>query len=151
MRQAPQPTADAGHRRRLEERILSRTSSVGVIGAGYIGLPLAVEQAKAGFTVVAFDQNLIRVAQINQGSSYMRDVDERDIAEVVASGRLSATSDFSSLEDFDVLVMCVPTPVTRNKDPDTSFLRRIGAEIAQSLRPGTLITLESTTYPGVTQ
>lgn len=135
----------------LKERIVNRTAKVGVVGAGYIGLPLAVTQAKAGFTVVAVDQNPIRVAQLNQGSNYLRDVDDADLAKVVATGKLSATTELDRIGEFDVVIMCVPTPVTLHKDPDTSFIRKIAAEIASRLRPGRLITLESTSYPGVTE
>ncbi|MBC5824878.1 MAG: nucleotide sugar dehydrogenase [Candidatus Eremiobacteraeota bacterium] len=139
------------HRAKLIDRIKRRTARVGVVGVGYIGLPLAVEQAKAGFTVIAFDQNPIRVAQLNLGSNYLRDVDDSDLASAVAKGSLSASTDFSGMADCDVLVMCVPTPVTRHKDPDTSFICGIASQISRSLRPGRLITLESTTYPGVTE
>src|SRR5579863_1373009 len=145
---SPTPSDPAA---KLQERIRDRTAKVGVVGIGYIGLPLAVEQAKAGFDVIAFDQNPIRVAQLNQGSNYLRDVSDSDLAATVAQGKLSATAEFDAIEDCDVIVICVPTPVTKHKDPDTSFIRKIGAEIASRLRPGRLITLESTTYPGVTR
>ena len=135
----------------LKERIVNRTATVGVVGAGYIGLPLAVAQAKAGFTVIAVDQNPIRVAQLNQGSNYLRDVDDADLASAVARGKLSATTELDRIAECDVVIMCVPTPVTLHKDPDTSFIRKIAGEIAVRLRPGRLITLESTTYPGVTE
>jgi UDP-N-acetyl-D-glucosamine dehydrogenase len=139
------------HGAALKERIVNRTATVGVVGAGYIGLPLAVAQAKAGFTVIAVDQNPIRVAQLNQGSNYLRDVNDADLASVVTRGKLSATTELDRIGDCDVVIMCVPTPVTLHKDPDTSFIRRIAGEIAARLRPGRLITLESTTYPGVTE
>jgi glycine/D-amino acid oxidase-like deaminating enzyme len=99
------------HGAALKERIVNRTAKIGVVGAGYIGLPLAVTQAKAGFTVVAVDQNPIRVAQLNQGSNYLRDVDDADLAAVVARGKLSATTGLDRIGEFDV-VMCVLTPVT---------------------------------------
>jgi len=135
----------------LKERIVNRTAKIGVVGAGYIGLPLAVTQAKAGFTVVAVDQNPIRVAQLNQGSNYLRDVDDADLASVVERGKLSATTELDRIGEFDVVIMCVPTPVTLHKDPDTNFIRKIAGEIAARLKPGRLITLESTSYPGVTE
>jgi UDP-N-acetyl-D-glucosamine dehydrogenase len=135
----------------LKNRILTRQAKVGVAGVGYIGLPLAVEQARAGFDVIAFDHNPIRVAQLNQGSNYLRDVNDADLAAIVASGKLTATTEFEDIGNCDVVVMCVPTPVTPNKDPDTSIIRRIAGEIAAGLKPGRLITLESTTYPGVTE
>jgi UDP-N-acetyl-D-glucosamine dehydrogenase len=150
--QAVRPGSEApSHAAALKERIANRTAKVGVVGAGYIGLPLAVTQAKAGFTVVAVDQNPIRVAQLNQGSNYLRDVDDADLAQVVSRGKLSATTELDRIGEFDVVIMCVPTPVTLHKDPDTSFIRKIAAEIAARLRPGRLITLESTSYPGVTE
>jgi UDP-N-acetyl-D-glucosamine dehydrogenase len=139
------------HGAALKERIVNRTAKIGVVGAGYIGLPLAVTQAKAGFTVVAVDQNPIRVAQLNQGSNYLRDVDDADLAAVVARGKLSATTELDRIGEFDVVIMCVPTPVTLHKDPDTNFIRKIAGEIAARLKPGRLITLESTSYPGVTE
>jgi len=139
------------HRAAIKDRILTRKAMIGVAGVGYIGLPLAVEQAKAGFDVVAFDHNPIRVAQLNQGSNYLRDVNDADLAAVVTSGKLKATTQFDSIGNCDVIVMCVPTPVTPNKDPDTAIIRKIAGEIAAGLRPGRLITLESTTYPGVTE
>jgi UDP-N-acetyl-D-glucosamine dehydrogenase len=139
------------HGAALKERIVNRTAMVGVVGAGYIGLPLAVAQAKAGFTVIAVDQNPIRVAQLNQGSNYLRDVDDADLASVVTRGKLSATTELDRIGECDVVIMCVPTPVTLHKDPDTNFIRKIAGEIAARLRPGRLITLESTTYPGVTE
>jgi len=150
--QVIRPKSDGlSHAAALKERIVARTARVGVVGAGYIGLPLAVAQAKAGFTVVAVDQNPIRVAQLNQGSNYLRDVDDADLAAVVTRGKLTATTELDRIGDFDVVIMCVPTPVTLHKDPDTAFIRKIGAEIASRLRPGRLITLESTSYPGVTE
>ncbi|HXW76212.1 MAG TPA: nucleotide sugar dehydrogenase, partial [Candidatus Eremiobacteraceae bacterium] len=97
------------------------------------------------------DRNPIRVAQVNQGSNYIRDVNDVELAGVVANGRLSATTEFSGLPDLDVIIICVPTPLTPNKDPDISYIKYVAGEIAQRLRPGQLISLESTTYPGTTQ
>jgi len=135
----------------LREKINTHTAVVGVIGIGYVGLPLAVEKAKVGYRVIGFDRNAIRVAQVNQGSNYIRDVVDDELARVVASEKLSATTDFSTLGSCDVLVICVPTPLTINKDPDTSYIRSVGAEIARRLHLGQLISLESTTYPGTTE
>ena len=142
---------DSSHEIALREKINTHTAVVGVIGIGYVGLPLAVEKAKVGYQVIGYDRNAIRVAQVNQGSNYIRDVVDDELARVVASEKLSATTDFSSLGSCDVLVICVPTPLTINKDPDTSYIRSVGAEIARRLRPGQLISLESTTYPGTTE
>lgn len=150
--QVVKPKSDRpSHAAALKERIVNRAVKVGVVGAGYIGLPLAVAQAKAGFTVIAVDQNPIRVAQLNQGSNYLRDVDDADLATVVTRGKLLATTELDRIGECDVVIMCVPTPVTLHKDPDTNFIRKIAAEIAARMRPGRLVTLESTTYPGVTE
>ena len=135
----------------LREKITTHEAIVGVIGMGYVGLPLAVEKAKVGYRVVGYDRNANRVAQINQGSNYIRDVADDDLARTVAGEKLTATTDFSTLGSCDVLIICVPTPLTSNKDPDTSYIQNVGAEIAQRLRPGQLICLESTTYPGTTE
>jgi UDP-N-acetyl-D-glucosamine dehydrogenase len=138
-------------RANLVAKLASRTAKVGVVGIGYVGLPLAVEQAKAGFVVRGYDRNPIRVDQVNHGLNYIRDVVDSDLAEVVDNGKLSASIDFGSLHECDVIVICVPTPLTVNKDPDISYIRNVGGAIAERLRPGQLICLESTTYPGTTQ
>jgi UDP-N-acetyl-D-glucosamine dehydrogenase len=142
---------DLTHEMALREKIITHTAVVGVVGIGYIGLPLAVEKAKVGFRVVGYDRNAIRVAQVNQGSNYIRDVADDDLARMVASNKLAATTDFSTLGSCDIIVICVPTPLTLNKDPDISYIRNVGAEIARRLSPGQLICLESTTYPGTTE
>ena len=135
----------------LKKRIVDRTSLVGVIGIGYVGLPFAVEKAKVGFNVVAYDRNPIRVDQVNQGLNYIRDVRDAELTEVVESSKLTATTDFSSLGSCDCIVICVPTPLTANKEPDISYIRGVANELARTLRPGQLISLESTTYPGTTE
>jgi len=135
----------------LRQKIEDSTAVVGVVGIGYVGLPLAVEKAKVGYRVFGYDRNAIRVAQINQGCNYIRDVIDDELSKMVATERLSATTDFSTLGNCDVIVVCVPTPLTVNKDPDISYIRSVGAEIAHRLRPGQLICLESTTYPGTTE
>jgi UDP-N-acetyl-D-glucosamine dehydrogenase len=135
----------------LKRKIADHTARVGVIGIGYVGLPLAVEKAKVGFSVVGIDRNPIRVAQLNQGSNYIRDVKDSELATMVATERLRATTEFDVLSDLDVIIICVPTPLTPNKDPDISYIRYVAGEIAERLRPGQLISLESTTYPGTTE
>ncbi|MDQ6933512.1 MAG: nucleotide sugar dehydrogenase, partial [Candidatus Eremiobacteraeota bacterium] len=135
----------------LLQKVDNHTATVGVIGIGYVGLPLAVEKAKVGFTVIGYDRNTIRINQINQGLNYIRDVSDSDLSAVVHSGKLAASSDFSTLERCDVIIVCVPTPLTANLDPDISYIRNVGGEIAKHLRPGQLICLESTTYPGTTE
>jgi UDP-N-acetyl-D-glucosamine dehydrogenase len=135
----------------LKKAICERTALVGVVGVGYVGLPLAVEKAKVGFNVIGFDRNPIRVDQLRQGLNYIRDVDDRELAEIVESGKFTATTDFSSLGKCDCIVICVPTPLTPNKEPDISYIRNVAAEVARQLRPGQLVSLESTTYPGTTE
>lgn len=135
----------------LIAKFVNKTARVGVVGVGYVGLPLAVEKAKVGFEVVAYDRSALRVVKVNHGENYIGDVNNADLNAVVRQGRLSATGDFGSLERCDVIVICVPTPLTVNRDPDLSYVRAVGAEIARVIRPGQLICLESTTYPGTTQ
>ena len=135
----------------LRDLILGHQALVGVVGIGYVGLPLAVEKAKAGFNVIGFDRSAIRVAQANQGLNYIRDVSDEDLARVVASSKLCASTDMTKLGSCDVIVICVPTPLTPNKEPDISYICKVVHDIAASLRPGQLIILESTTYPGTTE
>jgi UDP-N-acetyl-D-glucosamine dehydrogenase len=135
----------------LKKKIVERTATVGVVGIGYVGLPLAVEKAKVGFSVTGYDRNPIRVDQIRQGLNYIRDVNDRELAEAVESRKLDATTDFSSLGSCDCIVICVPTPLTINKEPDVSYIKNVAGEIARYLRPGQLVSLESTTYPGTTE
>jgi len=141
----------SGALRELRRKIEDRTAVVGVVGIGYVGLPLAVEKAKVGFTVVGYDRNSARVAKVNGGENYIRDVADADLASAVASGLLRASNDFESLGMCDVVVICVPTPLTTNRDPDISYIRAVTEHIARHLRPGQLICLESTTYPGTTE
>ncbi len=141
----------ADHGAELIEKFQQKTARVGVVGIGYVGLPLAVEKAKVGFDVVAYDRSASRVGKVNRGESYIGDVSDADLTDVVRSGRLSATDDFASLRRCDVIVICVPTPLTVNRDPNLEYVRAVGAEIAAVIRPGQLICLESTTYPGTTQ
>ncbi|SRR5579875_681738 len=136
---------------RLRKLILSHDALVGVVGIGYVGLPLAVEKAKARFQVLGFDRSAIRVAQANQALNYIRDVSDDDLTRVVASGKFTATTDMSRLGSCDVIVICVPTPLTVNKEPDISYICNVVHDISAKLRPGQLIILESTTYPGTTE
>jgi UDP-N-acetyl-D-glucosamine dehydrogenase len=133
------------------QKIVDRSAKVAVIGIGYVGLPLAVEKAKIGFSVIGFDRNAERVDAIAQGRNYIRDVADDDLRSVVAAGRLTATRSFEELAACDVIVICVPTPLTANRDPNISYIRSTGQAIAQILRPGQLVCLESTTYPGTTE
>jgi UDP-N-acetyl-D-glucosamine dehydrogenase len=121
-----------------------------VIGLGYVGLPLAVEFARAGFDVIGIDVQSAKVAQLNSGLSYIKDVSDDVLAPLVRSGKLRATADFSIITELDTLDICVPTPLRKTKDPDMSFVVSATAEIAKYLHPGLLVMLESTTYPGTT-
>jgi UDP-N-acetyl-D-glucosamine dehydrogenase len=134
----------------LLERIRNRQARVGVIGLGYVGLPLAVEFAKAGFDVTGFDVDSSKVEEINAGRSYILDVKTADVAENVTAGRLRATTDMSKLGEMDAVDICVPTPLRKTKDPDMSYVVSAAEEIAKHIHPGMLIVLESTTYPGTT-
>ena len=136
---------------RLIDAIQTRKARVGVVGIGYVGLPLAVEKGKVRFPVLGFDRNPARVSQINAGENYIDDVDDAELAQLVQEGQLSATTDFSLLADCDVIVICVPTPLTEHRDPDIQYIVNVAEQIAKVLRPGQLVSLESTTYPGTTQ
>jgi UDP-N-acetyl-D-glucosamine dehydrogenase len=132
----------------LGERIDSRDARIGVIGLGYVGLPLAVEFAKAGFRVTGFELDGGKVASLTQGVSYVDDVPSDDLSAAIAAGRLSATMDFADLAACDVINVCVPTPLTKTRDPDVSHLTRALEEIRRRIRAGQLVILGSTTYPG---
>jgi len=134
----------------LAEKIRSRTARVGVVGLGYVGLPLAVEFAKAGFHVTGIDVVEGRTARVNAGDSYVADIRSSDLAPLVKSGKLRATTDFSVVKELDTINICVPTPLRKTKDPDMSFIVSSCQEIAQHFHSGMLVILESTTYPGTT-
>ncbi|OFW04218.1 MAG: UDP-N-acetyl-D-glucosamine dehydrogenase [Acidobacteria bacterium RIFCSPLOWO2_02_FULL_68_18] len=134
----------------LKERIRDRSARVGIIGLGYVGLPLAAEFAKNGFDVTGFDIDTAKVDAINAGRSYILDVASDDIAASVREGRLRATTDMSHLRDMDVVDICVPTPLRKTKDPDLSYVVQAVDAVKTHLRPGQLVILESTTYPGTT-
>ncbi|MBI3628104.1 MAG: nucleotide sugar dehydrogenase [Candidatus Rokubacteria bacterium] len=136
---------------RLEALIERRVARIGVVGLGYVGLPLAVEFAKAGFPVVGIDVEKSKVERIARGENYIDDVREDDLRELVRTGRLSATTDWGIAADLDVLILCVPTPFNRNKEPDLSAVTEAARAAARRLRPGQFVVLESTTYPGTTE
>lgn len=135
----------------LKQMIEAHTAKVGVIGLGYVGLPLAVEKGKVDFSVLGFDINDQRVAKVNAGDNYIGDVKDDELKDLAERKILQATTDFSRLSECDVIVICVPTPLTITRDPDISYIQASAEETAQYLRPGQLITLESTTYPGTTE
>ncbi len=134
----------------LLERIRSTEARIGIIGLGYVGLPLAVEFARAGFDVTGFDVDEWKNGEINAGRSYIPDVPTSELAEAVHAGRLRATSDMSKLAAMDVVDICVPTPLRKTKDPDLSYVVKAVEAAAKGLRKGQLVILESTTYPGTT-
>ena len=135
----------------LQSRLTDRTAAVGVVGLGYVGLPLLVELARAGYEAVGFDLDERKVAAISEGRSYIPDVATADVSALAAAGRLRATTDFSELVKVSSVNICVPTPLRKTKDPDMSYVVSAVETIATHLRPGLLVILESTTYPGTTQ
>jgi UDP-N-acetyl-D-glucosamine dehydrogenase len=138
------------HQRALIDLIRDHKARIGVIGLGYVGLPLAVEFARAGFDVTGFDVDASKVAAINDGRSYIPDVPQHELAEVVKAGRLRATTDAQLLREMDVADICVPTPLRKTKDPDLSYVVQAIEDVAAALKAGQLVILESTTYPGTT-
>jgi UDP-N-acetyl-D-glucosamine dehydrogenase len=135
----------------LLRKIRSREARVGVIGLGYVGLPLAVEFAGAGFRVTGFEVDAARAAQLNAGDSYIPDVPALELKEQLQANRLHATTDWAQLAAMDTISICVPTPLRKTKDPDLSFIVQAVERVAATLRRGQLIVLESTTYPGTTE
>jgi UDP-N-acetyl-D-glucosamine dehydrogenase len=134
----------------LKERITTRTARVGVLGLGYVGLPLSVEFARAGFEVVGIDVQESKVRSFNDGRSYIKDVKDDVFQPLVKSGKLRATTDFSVIRNLDTIDICVPTPLRKTKDPDMSYVISARDSIAEHVHPGLLVMLESTTYPGTT-
>jgi UDP-N-acetyl-D-glucosamine dehydrogenase len=134
----------------LLEKIQSRKARTGVVGLGYVGLPLAVELAKAGFHTTGIDLDPRKIQAIREGRSYIPDVPTKDVLELQRAGRLDATADFAIVSHLDTINICVPTPLRKTKDPDMSYIVSAVEAIAQYLHPGMLIILESTTYPGTT-
>jgi UDP-N-acetyl-D-glucosamine dehydrogenase len=135
----------------LIEKIRSREARVGVIGLGYVGLPLVVELARAGFRAVGFDVVEDKVKRVNDGDSYIEDVPSAMLGEVVAAGHLAATTDFGELSRCDTVNICVPTPLRKTRDPDISYIVSAVEEIAKYKHAAMLVVLESTTYPGTTE
>jgi len=138
------------HSEILRRKIETHQAQVGVVGLGYVGLPLVVEFAQAGFCVTGIDVQQFKVDAINRGESYIQDVPTADVQALVKAGKIRATSDFSVVRDLDTINICVPTPLRKTKDPDMSFIVNACQEMAKFFHPGTLVILESTTYPGTT-
>ena len=135
----------------LIEKIRERRARVGIIGLGYVGLPLAVEFAKAGLRTVGFDVDTDKVQKLGRGESYIGDVPDDEVQAVTATGHLTATTDFSELANVDTIDICVPTPLRKTGDPDLSYIVSAVDEIAKHLHSGQLVILESTTYPGTVE
>jgi UDP-N-acetyl-D-glucosamine dehydrogenase len=139
------------HREELLEKIRDRRARVGVIGLGYVGLPLALLFEEAGFEVVGFDVDPAKPVALHKGESYIRHIGAERVAKAFARGRVVATTDFDRLAECDAVLVCVPTPLGKHREPDLSFIRATAAEVARRLRRGQLVVLESTTYPGTTR
>ena len=135
----------------LLKKIENREITVGVVGLGYVGLPLAVEKAKAGFKTIGFDVQEEKVNLVNEGHNYIGDVVDSDLKKLVEAGMLSATTDFSFVKDVDFIAICVPTPLDKHQQPDISYVKNSTIEIAKYMTKGTMVVLESTTYPGTTE
>ncbi|WP_031499227.1 nucleotide sugar dehydrogenase [Bryobacter aggregatus] len=135
----------------LLEKLNAKTARVGVVGLGYVGLPLAVEFAHAGFHVTGLDIDERKTAKLNAGESYIQDIPSSVLKPLVESGKLDATTDFSAIRDLDTINICVPTPLSKAKDPDMTFVNSAVESIAQNFGKGKLVILESTTYPGTTE
>ena len=135
----------------LLKKIDDREIVVGVVGLGYVGLPLAVEKAKAGFQTIGFDVQNQKVQMVNEGHNYIGDVVDADLSKLVKEGKLKATTDFSFVKDVDFIAICVPTPLDAHQEPDISFVKSSTEAISKFLKPNTMVVLESTTYPGTTE
>jgi UDP-N-acetyl-D-glucosamine dehydrogenase len=142
--------ADSAIYERLLSSIGSRDARVGIVGLGYVGLPLAVTATNAGFGVIGFDIDAQRVAKVNRGETVIKHIDGALLGDAIAKGKFEATADFARLAEVDAILICVPTPLTRHREPDLSFVVATARSVAGSLRAGQLVVLESTTYPGTT-
>ncbi len=135
----------------LINKIENKEAVIGVVGLGYVGLPLAVEKAKAGYKVIGFDVQASRVEQVNMGINYIGDVVDQELADMIKDGRLVATTDYARIAEVDAVAICVPTPLDIYQQPDTSYVKSSSQEIAKYAHEGMLVVLESTTYPGTTE
>ncbi|WP_313800925.1 nucleotide sugar dehydrogenase [Cytobacillus sp.] len=135
----------------LINKIENKEAVIGVVGLGYVGLPLAVEKAKAGYKVIGFDVQAARVEQVNMGINYIGDVVDQELADMIKDGRLVATTDYARIQEVDAVAICVPTPLDIYQQPDTSYVESSSKEIAKYAHEGMLVVLESTTYPGTTE
>ena len=140
-----------GMKETLIQKIQDKTLIMGVWGLGYVGLPLAVDKAKHGFRTIGFDVQQEKVDLVNAGKNYIGDVVNADLEAMVRSGMLKATSDFSFVKDVNFIAICVPTPLDKHQQPDISYVRDSAIAISKHLTKGTIVVLESTTYPGTTE
>ena len=144
-----------GDKRKMKKELLKKINEksirVGVVGLGYVGLPLAVEKAKVGFKTIGFDVQSEKVDMVNQGHNYIGDVVDSDLKKLVEEGMLTATTDFSFVKDVDFIAICVPTPLDSHQEPDISYVKSSTESISKYLTKGTMVVLESTTYPGTTE
>ena len=136
---------------KLRNALSARTATAGIIGLGYVGLPLSMAVARTAFKVIGFDVDPAKPPELNSGRSYIGAVPDEELGRLVQQGRFLATADFARLSECDVIVICVPTPLTRHRQPDLSYVESSTREVAKRLRPGQLVILESTTYPGTTR
>jgi UDP-N-acetyl-D-glucosamine dehydrogenase len=135
----------------LVQKIATNNETVGIIGLGYVGLPLAVNFAQAGIKVIGFDKSQIKVDKINHGENYIKDIRDAVLREVVGNITLKATTDFTQIKECDALMICVPTPLDKFRKPDMSYIEAACIAIGQNMKSGTFISLESTTYPTTTE
>jgi len=139
------------HTQQILQKISANTEVVGIIGLGYVGLPLAVNFAEAGVKVIGFDKSEAKVNKISSGENYIKDIRDAVLREVVDKITLQATTDFARMKECDALIICVPTPLDKFKKPDMSYIEASCIAIGQNMKPGTFISLESTTYPTTTE
>ena len=144
-------SADLSYKEQLLQKIASKSARVGVIGLGYVGLPLALLFEESGFPVIGFDIDPKKPEALHRGESYIKHIGPHRVADAFARGRIQATTDFDRLAECDAILICVPTPLGKHRDPDLSYIRNTADQIARRLRPGQLVVMESTTYPGTTR
>lgn len=142
---------EKNYENKIVKKIECKKITVGVVGLGYVGLPLAVEKAKAGFKTIGFDIQRAKVDMVNEGKNYIGDVVDDDLKEIVENGMLKATSDFSFVKDVDFIAICVPTPLDSHQQPNINYVKSSAEEIAKYMKKETMVVLESTTYPGTTE
>ncbi len=141
----------SGLHKELAQKMSDKSATIGIVGLGYVGMPIALEFAKKGFTCVGVDISARKVDALNQGENFIEDLDDQEVADAVAAGKLSASTDYAALEDADVVFIAVPTPFNAHKDPDISYIIAAGESLSNVLSPGKLIILKSTTFPGTTE